>query len=119
MLWRNINFWRVTTFGLFAAVLVLAFINMGVKPKFMLESSSMELQQSPEYGALFKFTIRNDGAGGDAYVNGHVYLYERGGDTETDYTVLGVNEGETKSGELFIPLRPGQTVHDWRVEIIN
>lgn len=119
MLWHNINFWRVTTFGLFGAVLIFAFLNMGVGPKFMLESSSMELVKEPQYGALFKFTIRNEGAGGDAYVNGYLYLYERGGDTETDYTTVGINSGETKSGELFIPLRPGQTVHDWRVEIIN
>ncbi|MHB0867401.1 MAG: hypothetical protein ACYC6B_08420 [Thermoleophilia bacterium] len=119
MLWRNLNFWRLTTFALFAVILIIAFRGMGVAPKFILEDSSMELRQEPQYGALFRFTIRNEGAGGDAYVNGNVYLYERGGDTETDYTTMGINADETKSGELFIPLRPGQTVHDWRIEIVN
>lgn len=119
MLWRNINFWRVSTFGLFAVVLVFAFYNMSISPKFVLQSSDMVIKQEPQYGAQFYFTIKNEGSSGDAYVNCNVYLYERGGDTETDYTVLGINKGETKSGELFIPLRPGQTVHDWRVEVIN
>ena len=119
MLWRNINFWRLTSFGLFAVVLAFVFVNMGTAPKFVLQESSMELKEQPRYGALFKFTITNEGADGDAYVNGHLYLYERGGDTETDYTMVGINSGQTKSGELFIPLRPGQTVHDWRIDIIN
>jgi hypothetical protein len=119
MIWKNINVWRLTALGLFGIILVFAFLNMGVAPKFSIEASSMELVQEPQYGARFHFTIKNEGAGGDAYVNCHLYLYERGGDTETDYTTLGVNSGETKDGELFIPLRPGQTVHDWRVEIIN
>lgn len=119
MLWRNINFWRVTTFGLTAVLLFFAFTNIGVAPKFDLQDSRMELVEAPQYGARFHFTISNEGADGDAYVNCHLYLYERGGDTQTDYTTLGISSGETKSGELFIPLRPGQSVHDWRVEIIN
>lgn len=119
MLWRNLNFWRLTTGAVFAVILVFAFSSMGLEPKFILVDSSMELKNEPQYGALFKFTVRNDGASGDAYVNGNLYLYERGGDTETDYTTMGVNSGETKSGELFIPLRPGQSVHDWRIELVN
>ncbi|MBE0430012.1 MAG: hypothetical protein IBX61_09125 [Thermoleophilia bacterium] len=119
MIWHNINFWRVASFGLFAMVLFFVFLEMGVKPKFTIEASSMEIVESPEYGALFKFTIRNDGRAGDAYVNCYLYLYERGGDKQSDYIVLGIDSGQSKSGELFIPLRPGQTVHDWRVEIHN
>jgi uncharacterized protein (DUF58 family) len=119
MLWRNINFWRGSTLVLFGVTLVFAFMYMGATPKFRIESSSMEIVEQPQHGALFKFSVRNDGKSGDAYVNCYAYLYERGGDEETDYTVLGINSGETKSGELFVPLRPGQTVHDWRVEILN
>jgi hypothetical protein len=118
MLWNNINFWRLAALVLFGAVLILAFPHLKPGPRFKLEASSMEIQSEPKYGALFRYTIRNDGgAGGEAYVNFHAYLYERGGDSEDDYIVIGINAGETKSGEFFMPLRPGQTVHDWRIEI--
>ncbi len=118
MLWNNINFWRLASFVLFAAVLALAWPHLDLAPRFVLRSSDMEIVQAPEYGARFTFTVANEGGSdGEAYVTCHVYLYERGGDTEDDYTVLGINAGEEKNGELFIPLIPGQTVHDWRVEV--
>lgn len=117
MLWNNINFWRISAFIMFAAVLILAFPHLKTGPRFVLESSSMEITDTPRYGALFKFTINNEGRSGEVYVSCNAYLYERGGDYESDYTVLGINSGETKSGQLFIPLRPGQTAHDWRVEV--
>jgi len=118
LLWKNINFWRIATFALFIAVLALAFPLLKTDPHFVLDDSSMQIVESPTYGALFKYSIRNDGkSGGEAYVNFHVYLYERGGDQEDDYKTVGVNSGETESGEFFMGLRPGQSVHDWRVEI--
>lgn len=117
MLWNSINFWRITAVVLFIAVLALLFPYLGTSPRFVLESSDMQVVNSPEYGALFTFAVSNEGRGGDAYVTCRVYLNERGGDSEEDYTVLGINSGETDSGELFIQLRPDQTVHDWRVEI--
>lgn len=117
MIWSNINFWRVASFALFAAVLVLIFPHLKLEPDFTLESSSVELVDSPEYGAKCTFTVSNSGKGGEAYVTCHVYLYERGGDAVDDYTLLGINSGETDSGEIFIPLREGQSIHDWRVEV--
>lgn len=117
MLFNSINFWRVTTAALFIAVLVLLFPWLGLGPDFELEDSAMQLVDSPTYGARFTFTVRNDGEAGDARVSGHLYLFERGGETEGDSIVIGVGEGETKSGELFIPLPQGQTVHDWRVDV--
>lgn len=118
MLWNNINFWRLAAFGMFAAVLILAFPLLKTGPRFMLESSSMELVSSPQNGALFKFTVKNEGrSSGDVYVSCNVFLYERGGEYESDYTVMGINAGETEEGSLLIPLRPGQTVHDWKVEV--
>lgn len=118
MLWKNINFWRIATLALFVAVLALAYPLMKPGPKFRLEESDMRVVETPSHGALFKYKVKNDGSsGGDTFVNFHVYLYERGGDSEDDYVIIGVNAGETKEGEFFMPLRPGQTVHDWRVEL--
>jgi len=118
LLWKNINFWRITTFALFIAALALAFPLLNIGPHFVLDDSSMQIVDSPKHGALFSYTIRNDGkSGGEVMVNFHAYLYERGGDSEDDYKTIGVNAGETKSGEFFMELRPGQTVHDWRVEL--
>ena len=117
MLWRNINFWRIAALALFAAVLVLAFPHLKTSPRFSLESSNMEIVSEPEYGARFTFSVSNDGRSGDAYVTCRTYLYERGGEMEEDYTVMGISSGETDSGELFMPLRPGQTVHDWLVVV--
>lgn len=117
MLFNSINFWRLTTLALFVAVLVLLFPWLGFGPRFELESSKMELVDSPTYGARFDFTVRNEGEAGDAHVTCYLYLYERGGDSESDYTVIGIDAGEAKAGELFIPLPQGQPVHDWRVEV--
>ncbi len=118
MLWPNLNFWRIAALALFIAVLALAFPLLKTGPHFVLEDSSMRIVETPKHGALFRYTITNDGgSGGNAYVNFHAYLYERGGDTEDDYKLVGINAGETKSGEFFMELRPGQTVHDWRVEL--
>lgn len=117
MLFKSINFWRFTSLALFVAVLVLLFPWLDFGPRFALESSRMELVTAPAYGANFTFTVKNDGGGGDAHVTCYLYLYERGGDTASDYTVIGLAEGETKSGELFIPLPQGQEVHDWRVDV--
>ena len=117
MLWNNINFWRFAAFALFAAVLVLGFPYLQLEPDFALESSDVQLVDSPEYGARCSFSVSNGGKDGEAYITCHLYLYERGGDSVDDYTVLGINSGETDSGEIFIPLKDGQTVHDWRVEV--
>lgn len=118
MLWKSLKFWRIATLILFIAVLALAYPNLKSGPKFVLEDSGMEIVDSPKHGALFKYKVKNDGtSGGDVFVNFHAYLYERGGDAEDDYTTIGVNAGETKSGEFFMPLRPDQSVHDWRVEV--
>ncbi len=118
MLWKSLNFWRVAAIVLFIAVLALAFPLLKSGPHFVLEDSSMQIVESPSHGTLFKYTIRNDGkSGGEVYVNFHAYLYERGGDQEDDYKTVGVNAGETVSGEFFMQLRPGQTVHDWRIEL--
>lgn len=119
MLWRSLNFWRIATFCLFAAVLALSYPLLNPGAKFQLQDSSMQIvNDGSRYGALFKYTVRNDGSdGGEAHVNFHAYLYDRGGDSDDDYTTIGVNAGGTKSGEFFMPLVPGQTVHDWRVEI--
>jgi hypothetical protein len=118
MLWNNINFWRVAAFVLFAAVLALSWPYLGLSPRYELRSSDMQVVQAPEYGARFTFTVANEGKrDGEAYVTCHLYLDDRGGDTEDDYVVLGINKGDEKSGELFIPLRPGRTVHDWRIEV--
>ena len=118
MLWNNLTFWRITAISLFIAVLVLAFPMIKAEPRFVLNDSSMEIIDSPKHGARFRYTGTNKGdSGGEAFVNFHAYLYERGGDQEDDYKTVGVNPGETKSGEFFMELRPGQTVHDWRIEI--
>ncbi|MHB1361166.1 MAG: hypothetical protein ACYCW5_01025 [Thermoleophilia bacterium] len=118
MLWKNLKFWRLAAFGLFAAVLVLAYPHLKPGPHFVLEESNMEIVTSPQYGAKFTYTVKNDGgAGGETYVNFHCYLYDRGGDQEDDYETVGINSGETKSGEFFMQLRPGQPVHDWRIEL--
>ncbi|RJQ44042.1 MAG: hypothetical protein C4534_07000 [Gaiellales bacterium] len=117
MLFNSINFWRLTSLALFAAVLVLLFPWLGLSPDFELETAEMQLVDSPTYGARFTFTVRNDGDAGDARVTCHLYLFERGGDTESDHIVIGVEGGQSKSGELFIPLPQGQTVHDWRVDV--
>jgi hypothetical protein len=118
MIWRSLNFWRVAAIVLFIAVLALSFPLIKRGPHFVLEDSSMQVVEAPSHGALFKYTIKNDGSsGGEAYVNFHAYLYERGSDSEDDYKTVGVNPGETKSGEFFMELRPGQTVHDWRIEL--
>jgi hypothetical protein len=118
MLWSNINFWRLTSLVFFITVLVLAYPHLGREPRFVLDSTNVEIVDAPEHGAKCSFTVRNEGGSdGDAYISCHLYLYERGGDTEEDYTVLGVNSGESKSGEIFIPLGPNQTIHDWQVLI--
>jgi len=118
MLWKSLNFWRIATLALFIAVLALAFPLLKSGPKFVLEDSSMEIVESPTHGALFKYKVKNEGtSGGDTFVNFHAYLYERGGDSEDDYTTIGVNAGETKTGEFFMPLRTSQPVHDWRIEL--
>ena len=118
MIWNSLKFWRVAAIVLFIAVLALAFPLLKIGTHFVIEDSSMQIVESPSHGALFRYTIKNDGAsGGEAYVNFYAYLYERGGDSEDDYKTAGVNAGETKSGEFFMELRPGQTVHDWRVEL--
>jgi hypothetical protein len=117
MLLNNINFWRIATALLFVAVLVLLFPWLDFGPDFTLESSSMEIVNEPLYGARFIFEVNNDGDAGDAHVTCYLYLFERGGDTESDYVVVGVEENTTESGELFIPLPDGQQVHDWRVEV--
>jgi len=118
MLWKSLTFWRIATVALFIAVLALAFPHLKSGPHFVLEASSMQIVETPRHGALFKYTITNDGAsGGETYVNFHAYLYERGGDQEDDYTTVGVNAGETKAGEFLMELRPEQTVHDWRIEL--
>jgi len=118
MLWRSLQFWRIAAIALFIAVLALIYPLLKTGPHFVIEDSSMQVVDSPSHGALFKYTISNDGdSGGEAYINFHCYLYERGGDQEDDYETVGVNAGETKSGEFFMELRPGQTVHDWRIEL--
>lgn len=118
MLWKSLNFWRIATFVLFIAVLALAFPNLKSGPEFVLEDSGMQIVETPSHGALFSYKVRNEGtSGGDTFVNFHAYLYERGGDAEEDYKTIGVNGGETKTGEFFMPLRPNQSVHDWRVEL--
>ena len=118
MLWNNLTFWRIAAIGLFIAVLALAFPMIKAEPHFVLDDSSMEIINSPKQGALFRYTVTNRGdSDGEADINFHAYLYERGGDKEDDYKTVGVNAGETKSGEFFMELRPGQSVHDWRVEI--
>ena len=118
MLWNNLKFWRVAAFAMFVAVLALAFPYLKPGPHFVLEDSSMQLVDSPKHGALFKYTVKNDGSsGGEIDVNFHCYLYERGGDQEDDYETVGVNAGEAKSGEFFMELRPGESVHDWRIEL--
>ncbi|MHB0915154.1 MAG: hypothetical protein ACYC5A_01885 [Thermoleophilia bacterium] len=117
MLFSSINFWRLTTMLLFAAVLVLLFPWLGLGPDFTLEESSMEIVEAPLYGANFTFTVSNSGDSGEARVACFLYLYERGGDTKDDYTVIGIDAGATESGELFIPLPQGQKIHDWRVEV--
>ena len=118
MLWNNLRFWRIATLGLFVAVLALAYPNLKPSQHFVLEDSSMQIVDSPKHGALFRYAVTNDGTqGGEIDVNFHCYLYERGGDQEDDYERIGVNAGETKSGEFLMELRPGQTVHDWRIEL--
>jgi hypothetical protein len=118
MIWNSLTFWRIAAIGLFIAVLALAFPLLKTGPHFVLDDSSMQIVESPKHGALFKYTIHNDGdSSGEADINFHAYLYERGGDQEDDYKTVGANPGETKSGEFFMELRPGQTVHDWRIEI--
>lgn len=118
MLWKSINFWRIATLVLFVAVLAMAYPLIKPGPKFVLEASSMRVVDSPKHGALFTYTVKNEGSsGGDTFVNFHVYPYERGGDALDDYTTVGVNPGETKSGEFLLPLNPDQTVHDWRIEL--
>lgn len=117
MLLNNINFWRIMTAVFFVATLVLLFPWLDFGPDFTLESSDMEIVSEPTYGARFTFEVSNSGDAGDAHVSCFLYLYERGGDTEGDYIVIGIDGGETKSGELFIPLPDGQEVHDWRVEV--
>jgi hypothetical protein len=77
----------------------------------------MEIVTSPVYGARFTFEVSNDGDDGEAHVTCLLYLFERGGDTESDYVVIGIEEGVTESGELLIPLPEGQQIHDWRVEV--
>ncbi len=47
MLWNNINFWRVAAFAAFAAVLVLLFPYLKLEPDFVLESSDMQIVDSP------------------------------------------------------------------------
>lgn len=118
MLWGNLKFWRIAAIGLFVAVLALAYPLLKTGPHFMLEESNMQIVETPGHGALFTYTIKNDGdAGGETFVNFHAYLYDRGGDSEDDYKTVGINAGETKSGEFFMELRPGQTIHDWRIEL--
>ena len=118
MLWRSINFWRITTAILFGIVLILAVPHLRPETRFTLESSSMQMQNGPRYGAVFKYTVKNTGTdGGSVDVNFHAYLNERGGETQDDYESIGINAGQSKSGEFFMPLSPGQVVHDWRIEL--
>lgn len=118
MIWSNINFWRLASLALFIAVLILLYPHLGLGPRIVLEDSNVELVETPQHGAKCTFTVRNEGGSdGEAYVSCHLYLYQRGGDMEEDYTLMGVNSGDSKSGELFIPLNPGQTVHDWQVMV--
>ncbi|MHB8142862.1 MAG: hypothetical protein ACYDGX_04260 [Thermoleophilia bacterium] len=118
MLWSSLKFWRFSALVLFLAVLALAYPHVGPQTHFVLKSSSMEMQSGDRTGALFRYTVQNTGSqGGSVNVNFHAYLYDRGGDTDDDYVTIGVNAGQTKSGEYFMQLRPGQTVHDWRIEL--
>lgn len=118
MLWRSLNFWRITAIFLFAVVLILAYPRLAPGPKFKLVTSSMSIVSGPPYGALFRYTIKNTGTdGGRVNVNFHAFLNLRGGDTQDDYQAIGVNAGQLKSGEFFMQLNPGQAVHDWRIEL--
>ena len=118
MLWSSLKFWRFAALALFLAVLALAYPHLRPPTHFVLTSSSMQMQTGDRTGALFKYTVRNTGSeGGSINVNFHAYLYDRGGDSSDDYIAIGLNAGQTKSGQYFMRLQPGQTVHDWRIEL--
>ncbi len=119
MLWRSLNFWRITAMALFVAVLILAFPLLKPGARFELRSSAMNIQRTgTKYGADFRYTVKNTGSdGGEVNVNFHAYLNDHGGESQDDYITIGINAGQSKSGQFFMPLIPGQKVHDWRIEI--
>ncbi len=119
MLWRSLNFWRIAAIILFILVLILAFPLLKPGPRFKLQSSAMNIQKTGTmYGANFHYSVKNTGGlGGEVNVNFHAYLNDRGGESQFDYITIGINAGETKSGQFFMPLVPGQAVHDWRIDL--
>ncbi len=118
MLWRSINFWRIAAMFLFVLVLILAFPLLKPGPRFELTSSGMNIQSGTRYGADFHYTVKDTGgASGDVNVNFHAYLNERGGDSQNDYITIGMDSGQSKSGQFFMPLVPGQKVRDWRIDL--